>query len=101
MKTSDLTVEELYAAIWEKSGNKYNRRFVDQLVEYFRQSAVYLVHRIETENWKWRDNYLREHAGCAYRAKFTNTVSPYVLEMFFRRNPQYQKYRNDDDDPLL
>jgi hypothetical protein len=40
---------------------------------------------------------MREHAGCAFGAVFTNSISPYINELVFRKYPQFQKYKNGAD----
>jgi hypothetical protein len=76
-------------------------RRAEHLVEHFRKAAVFLVSKIETDGWHWRSNYLREHAGCAFGAQFTNTLSPYINELLFRQYPVYRKYAADDERGLF
>lgn len=87
---------QLYA---ELKANKCGPARADNLVELFAKSATVEVENIKTGIFKrWRDNYMREHAGCAFGAKFTNTISPMINELVFRKYPQFRKYENDDDD---
>jgi hypothetical protein len=75
-----------------------DKRRADNLVELFHKAAMFLADKIENEGWKWRSNYLREHVGCAYGAEFTNTLSPYVLELMFRQYPDLRKYESPELD---
>jgi hypothetical protein len=79
-----------------------DERRADNLVRLFHRAALFLVAKIENEGWKWRSNYLREHAGCALGAKFTNTISPYINELLFRQHPHLRTYdENPDNNPDL
>jgi len=92
------TLEELYQEAFTLG---FDKRRVDRLVDHFEIAVKFLVHKIDTEGWMWRDNYLREHVGCAFRTGFTNTVSPIILELLFRRYPQWRKYRHTNQRTLL
>jgi hypothetical protein len=82
--------------------HKFDSRRTDHLVDDFDRAAKFLRHKIEHDGWKWRSNYLREHAGCAFGAQFTNTVSPYILELLFRKVPMWRKYdEGGSNDPQL
>lgn len=76
-------------------------RRADRLVALFHRSAIFLVDKVQREGWKWRTNYLREHAGCAFGATFTNTLSPYINELLFRQYPDLRRYENTDTGELL
>jgi hypothetical protein len=78
---------------------KFSQSRADRLVGLFHQAALYLVERIEKAGWpKWRNNYLREHVGCAFGEEFTNTSSPYIVELMFRKHPGLRKYENSSGD---
>ena len=72
------TMDELYRHA-ETEG--FSRRRVDRLVEQFEIAAKFLAHKIDTEGWMWRDNFMRKYAGCSLHASFTNTVSPFFLSL--------------------
>ena len=73
------------------SGAGFDKARADRLVDLFYRAAVFLVNIIENHGWKWRANYMREHAGCASGAQFTNTVSPYINELVFRKYPDLRR----------
>lgn len=91
-----MSIAEIYRHL--HAACQCSARRADQLAELFHRSAKYLIDKIEREHWRWRDNYLREHAGCAFGAQFTNTMSPYINELVFRRYPDVAKYRHGNED---
>jgi len=86
-----MTEQQLYRHIWSTGGLDQNR--TDRLVERFAAAARFLVDQIEMDGWQWGDNFLREYVRCAFGAQFTNTISPYILELLFRRHPRFAKYK--------
>jgi hypothetical protein len=65
--------------------------YKSKLIEEFRQAALFLLRHVENENWKWSDNYLREHVRCAHWERFTNTISPDILRLMRQRYPGLAK----------
>ena len=89
-----MTTKQIYSHL---ATLRYPPSRADRLVELFAKAAGYLVDKIENEKWMWRDNYMREHAGCSFGAEFSNSISPYINELVFRKYPKFQKYKNGDD----
>jgi hypothetical protein len=85
-----MTTAGIYRHLESRLGCSASR--ADHLAKLFYQAAMFLIHKIKYENWRWRNNYLREHAGCALGAVFTNTLSPYINELMFRQHPGLRIY---------
>lgn len=63
------------------------------LVEAFYEAALVLKDKIENNGWKtFSANYLREHVRCRYGYKFTNTVSPYVMQEVIAQHPELAQW---------
>jgi hypothetical protein len=74
----------------------YNASRTDHIKKLFHHSALVLVDRIKNDGWKWRINFLREHAGCESGVSFTNSISPYIYELIFREHPGLRVYEEGD-----
>ncbi len=92
---SAMTTVQIYQDLRMKHG--YGARRVDRLVEAFHQAGLFLLDKIESSGWKWRNNYMREHAGCAFGAEFTNTCSPQINELVFRKLPELRRHADNDE----
>jgi hypothetical protein len=64
----------------------------DARVDAFYKSALFLIDRMKNDGWRWRSNYLREHAACAYGVTFSNSESPALLDALLRAHPELKPY---------
>lgn len=90
-----MTDAQIYQDMLKESEGTVPAQRADYILKLFHESALFLVARIENDGWKkWRVNYLREHTGCALGEMATNTVSPHINELFFRRYPVFRNYES-------
>jgi hypothetical protein len=90
---STMTTTEIYRHLRTL---KFDQRRANHLVAQFHRAALFLAERVKSDGWKWRNNYLREHVGCAFGTQFTNSVSPYIMELLFRQYPQFREYETPE-----
>ena len=57
-------------------------------VDAFYTATLFLLAKCKYEGWKWRQNFLREHAGCALHSGFSNTDSPRVYRGMLKKYPE-------------
>jgi hypothetical protein len=86
----NMTTEAIYRYL--RLEVRFDTRRTDRILEPWYQAALFLVAKIKSAGWKWRDNFLREYVACALGEGFTNTISPYVTELMFRQHPELRKY---------
>src|SRR5262245_36127414 len=69
----------------------YDRRFVEHLVDAYAAAGNFLAHAIKSEGAEWSDNFMREWARCFRHIKSSNTASPGINELVFRKYPHLRK----------
>jgi len=60
-----------------------------KLVEAFYEAALFLKDKIENAGWKaFSANYLREHVRSRFGYRFTNSLSPVIMDEVIRQHPE-------------
>jgi hypothetical protein len=95
---STMSDKDIYAFL---EGEGFPRRSVERLIDDFMAGGQALADAIKTQGAEWRDNFMREWAGCFRHARFTNTISPAINELVFRRHPGLRKLKRDRRGPDL
>lgn len=77
-----------HLAMTPKGFVKKMNDFSDDLVDAFYEAAIVLKHHVEYDGWKWSSNFLREYVRCRWGYKFSNTISPLILDEVIRQHPE-------------
>jgi hypothetical protein len=64
-----------------------------RLVEAFYEAALFLKDKIEHAGWQtFSANYLREHVRCRHGYKFTNSLSPVIMDEVINQHPELAEW---------
>lgn len=65
----------------------------DYMVRAFHEAALFLKDRVENAGWKkFSSNYLREYVRCRYGYRFSNSLSPVILDKLLLQHPEWEPW---------